>query len=178
MGGEEGAKDSQTSPNVGSPPRVRGRAAVEDDYRVGMRITPACAGKRQKHYQTGQPKGDHPRVCGEEYNNSNFPSSIEGSPPRVRGRANCLYGKRLSSGITPACAGKSPYHAAYKFGKEDHPRVCGEESMPRKLLLRVLGSPPRVRGRAGGNSGYMSCNRITPACAGKRGSHHGWTRPA
>ena len=32
----------------GSPPRVRGKVRVHDFYIAGMRITPACAGKRLK----------------------------------------------------------------------------------------------------------------------------------
>ena len=50
----------------GSPPRVRGTAAVAEAAGQLGRITPACAGN------SGPPPGsrprnrDHPRVCGEQ----------------------------------------------------------------------------------------------------------------
>ena len=49
---------------------------------------------------------------------------------------------------------------------QDHPRVCGEQSLSDSDWIRILGSPPRVRGTEGrqGVGGYGL--RITPACAG------------
>ena len=49
----------------------------------------------------------------------------------------------------------------------DHPRVCGEKSGNCRLLDRVNGSPPRVRGEEG--TPFLLCGRerITPACAGR-----------
>ena len=54
-----------------------------------------------------------------------------------------------------------------KFESKDHPRVCGENALPRALPSPAPGSPPRVRGKQliYCHSGYNS--RITPACAGK-----------
>ena len=44
--GEKGVEDVQDSPNLGSPPRVRGKAMVCFFGLVSSRITPAYAGKR------------------------------------------------------------------------------------------------------------------------------------
>ena len=50
----------------------------------------------------------------------------------------------------------------------DHPRMCGEKSLVMRWMSRSMGSPPRVRGKAG----YLAIKRmdegITPAYAGKR----------
>ena len=70
-------------------------------------------------------------------------------------------------GITPACAGKTEEHLFYKHLYRDHPRVCGENSMPVDQRLIFRGSPPRVRGKLISIPYQTKCVRITPACAGK-----------
>ena len=106
--GEELAKAQGEVLNKGSPPRVRGRVNHGFMTPFQDRITPACAGK------------SHALDCEELMD--------EGSPPRVRGRDTTTRPMPLYSRITPACAGKS--HTAHSSDphKEDHPRVCGEES--------------------------------------------------
>ena len=96
----------------------------------------------------------------------------QGSPPRVRGRAAGPRHRPSGVGITPACAGKSPWTASTSTAAWDHPRVCGEERLSGVPLSNTRGSPPRVRGR-----GYMGLwcqpeQRITPACAGKSRANH------
>ena len=54
---------------AGSPPRMRGKGYSKHWRRLEIRITPAYAGKRQLQtcaYQCGK---DHPRVCGEKFDN-------------------------------------------------------------------------------------------------------------
>ena len=51
---------------VGSPPRVRGKGLARKDRRLGIGITPACAGKRQSCCALRRAMRDHPRVCGEK----------------------------------------------------------------------------------------------------------------
>ena len=57
---------------VGSPPRMRGKA-----FQVG---------------NAGSIPGDHPRVCGEKSLQVVLPSGIGGSPPRMRGKARTRIG--------------------------------------------------------------------------------------
>ena len=45
--------------------------------------------------------------------------------------------------------------------------MCGENLCSRSLLLLLLGSPPRVRGKRIEIDGNNNVHRITPACAGK-----------
>ena len=71
----------------GSPPRMRGKAKCQlDNVRCG-RITPAYAGKSCVCYCVKVCLKDHPRVCGEKL--SLLPSNrfLQGSPPRMRGKA-------------------------------------------------------------------------------------------
>ena len=50
----------------GSPPRVRGKGYDVVGRLGGVRITPACAGKRSIWRPGSAGCGDHPRVCGEK----------------------------------------------------------------------------------------------------------------
>ena len=71
---------------LGSPPRVRGKGYDVVGRLGGVRITPACAGKRPKSRKNGPNTWDHPRVCGEKLVEAGRISQEEGSPPRVRGK--------------------------------------------------------------------------------------------
>ena len=89
------------------------------------------------------------------------------SPPRMRGKVWLHQKPGRVPGITPAYAGKSQRTAFPVAGGQDHPRVCGEKF--RFILLSLLssGSPPRVRGKAGGCRTAAASSGITPAYAGK-----------
>ena len=50
----------------------------------------------------------------------------------------------------------------------DHPRVCGEKAAILRAVCVPIGSPPRMRGKAGPNSAHNAASGITPAYAGKR----------
>ncbi len=93
---------------------------------------------------------------------------MKGSPPRVRGKV--LITARIISvlRITPACAGKSACARVRMMMKKDHPRVCGEKTSIYFHRFHHKGSPPRVRGKDCPQHVAGRCNRITPACAGKR----------
>ena len=92
---------------LGSPLRVRGKEGDELGLGQTIRITPACAGKRDRDTRTHWIKGDHPRVCGEKVRSVSGRAASLGSLPRMRGKEMGTIKKALSDGITPACAGKS-----------------------------------------------------------------------
>ena len=73
----------------------------------------------------------------------------------------------MATRITPACAGKTCILADDNLIREDHPRVCGENSSLQKMGAPQAGSPPRVRGKHVGLVKRATRSRITPACAGK-----------
>ena len=114
----------------------------------------------------GAPR-DHPRVCGENRTAILYFHNLKGSPPRVRGKPLINLLICYSSRITPACAGKTHLHAWISCSAGDHPRVCGENCGAVTVSRRILGSPPRVRGKRLGVGCLALIDRITPACAGK-----------
>ena len=91
-----------------------------------------------------------------------------GSPPRMRGKGQDHLHRRVADGITPAYAGKSPKSRPATGPERDHPRVCGEKSMMSRVLLFMVGSPPRMRGKVKRNKRFQLADGITPAYAGKR----------
>ena len=165
-----GEKIRVASPRItqrGSPPRVRGKVPrlCKDLERMG--ITPACAGKSAGVALRACAVGDHPRVCGEKVYHKPRGFSMQGSPPRMRGKADQLPGGFWDAGITPAYAGKSRPGRGAGTPYRDHPRVCGEKALrPTTTRLRP-GSPPRMRGKV--LAALMPTNAlgITPAYAGK-----------
>ncbi len=52
-----------------------------------------------------------------------------GSPPHVREKPNQLPHTSPSSGITPACAGKTSNENCLLTYNQDHPRMCGKNGL-------------------------------------------------
>ena len=151
----------------GSPPRMRGKVNGGIGRTEMFGITPAYAGKRTALQRQQSQSWDHPRVCGEKVTLVRLSASVQGSPPRMRGKdchaAGCLPGGR----ITPAYAGKR--RAAVCRGGErwDHPRVCGEKGSRIFQDPAGRGSPPRMRGKGDPGGVPQRGVGITPAYAGK-----------
>ena len=70
-------------------------------------------------------------------------------------------------GITPAYAGRTFHQLFFAYSRQDHPRLCGKDSVLNSELPPLLGSPPLMR--EGHSWGYVQfLNRgITPAYAGR-----------
>ena len=131
------------------------------------RITPAYAGKSQCNTISAKNKKDHPRLCGEKFSFTCFCFNIMGSPPPMRGKVYHKTKGVLSTGITPAYAGKSSADSSHTNRGRDHPRLCGEKLPVLVYPLHVQGSPPPMRGKVF-NFGFLTDHkRITPAYAGK-----------
>ena len=137
-----------TSGRRGSPPRMRGKAAVAVEARPTSRITPAYAGKSRRYSKCSGDHADHPRVCGEKCPHTRYAAAHRR--------------------ITPAYAGKSHRCCSRHFWWWDHPRVCGEKVIGRIRAVSRLGSPPRMRGKEDNTKPVTSGAGITPAYAGKR----------
>ena len=108
-----------------------------------------------------------PRTRGEKFNPFSPPLSEWGSPPHVRGKAGGHRSARRRTRITPAYAGKSSAAPRARRQSRDHPRVCGEKPFMVWLCVSMLGSPPRMRGKAATGRSWEQTYRITPAYAGK-----------
>ena len=131
----------------GSSPRVRGKQPRWRERTMKAGLIPACAGKTR----VGRPNMEclraHPRVCGENGCWRRAWRLVVGSSPRVRGKLydgiNALSKRRL----IPACAGKTNGPNRKPVQRAAHPRVCGENGMPKIRAICVVGSSPRVRGK-------------------------------
>ena len=130
-------------------------------------ITPADAGKTNRHKCRVHSSEDHPRGCGENVVcNLNRPC-ITGSPPRMRGKRSGMGLGLCITRITPADAGKTYLQAIIFCVTWDHPRGCGENSGAHGRTLSQAGSPPRMRGKQPILGINVHAVRITPADAGK-----------
>ena len=147
---------------------MRGKVCLTAVLPLDTGITPAYAGKSPVLRSRTVCRGDHPRVCGEKLAFSAISSRELGSPPRMRGKEGDQTAARHPPGITPAYAGKSMYRTTETLCCRDHPRVCGEKFLEGFLHCHCLGSPPRMRGKAGIPEKPVTGCRITPAYAGKR----------
>ena len=106
--GEKSPEPEFIADDIGSPPRMRGKAKNTIIWIPACRITPAHAGKSRLDDLAVLGFEDHPRACGEKSFQKTLPSPSLGSPPRMRGKAFPLIGGRRYYRITPAHAGKSP----------------------------------------------------------------------
>ena len=150
---------------------MRGKVEWVSKNMDDLGITPAYAGKSQVFPVLMSIIQDHPRLCGEK---SFMPSSCfcaSGSPPPMRGKGSCDALMTSCARITPAYAGKSPTWNVGCLSQQDHPRLCGEKSRYRVTLWITAGSPPPMRGKDDLRHGRFQRQGITPAYAGKSGSH-------
>ena len=105
-------------------------------------------------------------MCGEHAGDTVVIQIGRGSSPRVRGARPQQHVVNRAVGIIPACAGSTSYGASCIGTPGDHPRVCGEHSLPRSPPSQSSGSSPRVRGARLWRMASQSSNGIIPACAG------------
>ena len=128
VGGEKPLCKAGCGPQKGSPPRGRGKAQRLLSHSDPLGITPAWAGKRASWSLMPSSERDHPRVGGEKSSGSSDTISVEGSPPRGRGKDRVVQKRLRAVGITPAWAGKSPDRLPPFEFTGDHPRVGGEKT--------------------------------------------------
>ena len=91
----------------GSPPPMRGKGGDASKSAAVCGITPAYAGKRFLLGNCRRIPQDHPRLCGEKKPHSVGVVANRGSPPPMRGKVVDGDEITISTGITPAYAGKS-----------------------------------------------------------------------
>ena len=99
-----------------------------------------------------------------------------GSSPRMRGKQERWARARLSLGLIPAHAGKTPCSATSRFGDRAHPRACGENGLIRGESCGGAGSSPRMRGKHHSAQLPQVAVGLIPAHAGKtRFPYPGWS---
>ena len=77
------------------------------------------------------------------------------------------YADAIFDRITPACAGRTLRCKILPVRLQDHPRVCGKNSVTRTMEKAKRGSPPRVREEPVRIVDFTRGEGITPACAGR-----------
>ena len=77
------------------------------------------------------------------------------------------YGADRLVWLIPACAGKTAAPSLLYSLSGAHPRVCGENFIPRPRAAPFGGSSPRVRGKPLSEKVDGVSERLIPACAGK-----------
>ena len=114
----------------GSSPRMRGARLERTDTMKEIGIIPAYAGSTASCSACGKAPRDHPRVCGEHLLTPKRLHRTVGSSPRMRGARQGQGAVRLARGIIPAYAGSTARARIRPHQARDHPRVCGEHSIP------------------------------------------------
>ena len=121
--------------------------ALTQNLARGLLVSPAYAGKSFTRQGSLTLDPDHPRVCGEKVVYSVCKEIAPGSPPRVRGKGHLTLAVSHMHRINPAYAGKRSRCSWGCTHSGDPPRVCGEKSCSRSIIMRRKGSPPRTRGK-------------------------------
>jgi hypothetical protein len=170
----------------GSPPRGRGRRPIRNAEAPRAGLTPAQAGTTPSATVPPPPAwadpraggGDgfdwvtsnyvpgSPRAGGDDWPGGRVGPTPRGSPPRRRGRLTGDDVPPRTRGLTPAQAGTTHRRPARRGGPQAHPRAGGDDPGPGTGLGDTEGSPPRRRGRQGGDELITPLNGLTPAQAG------------
>ena len=146
---------------------MRGKVGRLENTDRRKRITPAYAGKSSHTRRCPSIDWDHPRLCGEKQASASSARNRSGSPPPMRGKAKDLTNAVAYPRITPAYAGKRFSIGWTSLLQRDHPRLCGEKGMRKKLHICFMGSPPPMREKGFATSLSIFAYGITPAYAGK-----------
>src|SRR4051794_1370419 len=178
---------SYPASRVGSPPLARGGPRVVEHAGVGLRLTPARAGRtaatwarrsaapahprsrgedRTKYVVSAGPSGS-PRSRGEDEDRLKSPSSADGSPPLARGGRPRHHRRSHAGRLTPARAGRTPGGRRSSGTSPAHPRSRGEDRGSDLRPGAPAGSPPLARGGPGKPIPGVTTLRLTPARAGR-----------
>ena len=152
-----------------TPPLTRGR---RDESRVDDRVpgnTPAYAGKTSGGVTSGYRFQKHPRLRGEDEHFDTPRAPLQETPPLTRGRRQGGESLREALGNTPAYAGKTGRGVTLPLQAGKHPRLRGEDSVPRRVSEAGPETPPLTRGRLPCNGYRLGHHGNTPAYAGKTG---------
>ena len=146
MCGEHAMLIRSRASKSGSSPHVRGALTVGHATGREHGIIPACAGSTKCVMAIFVSERDHPRMCGEHLRADFGELAVEGSSPHVRGARGFHEIIDHDAGIIPACAGSTSTPSAVPPHRRDHPRMCGEHPVQKRMALANGGSSPHVRG--------------------------------
>ena len=151
----------------GTSPRMRGKHCFDLCSKVSRRNIPAYAGKTGPARLCLPLPPEHPRVCGENCLAGVAFQIKGGTSPRMRGKLTLSLDPEIAFRNIPAYAGKTERHTGKQPLTKEHPRVCGENVMVRKIRVCVKGTSPRMRGKLYQMVLVYRLRRNIPAYAGK-----------
>ena len=151
---------------TGSSPRMRGTPRRPHRRFAHDGIIPAHAGNTCGGLRCTMSTRDHPRACGEHFNQLYLSAQKKGSSPRMRGTPYVAHEGACCRGIIPAHAGNTDALDRDLRVNGDHPRACGEHSYPTGSAVFIEGSSPRMRGTQVGVIITVGFTGIIPAHAG------------
>ena len=91
----------------GTSPRMRGKQNPLDEWILTQRNIPAYAGKTIGGGRVTSPRGEHPRVCGENVDVDMVILDLRGTSPRMRGKLSLTQHPKGWIRNIPAYAGKT-----------------------------------------------------------------------
>ena len=154
-------------PTMGSSPHVRGALVFVSLPVAGVGDHPRMCGEHQLCERPHvQQLGIIPACAGSTSRMASPAVYSVGSSPHVRGALNAARAEIQARGIIPACAGSTRRRRTARRPSWDHPRMCGEHTMPLRCPAFKVGSSPHVRGAHGHEVRVVSDMGIIPACAG------------
>ena len=109
----------------------------------------------------------HPRSCGADGLVVVGAGADGGSSPLVRGGRWLWVAERVSGRLIPARAGRTVALGCRAGVRAAHPRSCGADSAMSRMVSRMPGSSPLVRGGLGDVADGVSHARLIPARAGR-----------
>ena len=133
---------------AGPSPRVRGeRPRFPSAYPAPAGHPRVCGENRTDPPDWLCPWPGHPRVCGENSGDRFITDYLSRAIPACAGRTRCA---RLACvvlvGPSPRVRGERPKTCVGCRSRPGHPRVCGENGVPRTADPGDPGPSPRVRG--------------------------------
>ena len=164
--GEHSVQSGLGDAKQGSSPRMRGTPRRPHRRFAHDGIIPAHAGNTCGGLRCTMSTRDHPRACGEHFNQLYLSAQKKGSSPRMRGTPYVAHEGACCRGIIPAHAGNTFTNLRLRKGTWDHPRACGEHRRARPRFAGQRGSSPRMRGTLISNWVGGFHRGIIPAHAG------------
>ena len=158
---------TDTVPENGSSPRMRGKRLRIIQDREHIRIIPAHAGQTTPTTKGSRAPTDHPRACGANSGQVGDGHLLQGSSPRMRGKLGDEPIDDAADRIIPAHAGQTWSMAVLSCSRTDHPRACGANDDWLENDRPLTGSSPRMRGKRLAEGTYLPKARIIPAHAGQ-----------
>ncbi len=166
VGGEQSDMARVAEAERGSSPRGRGTGSEVLRPRQPDRVIPAWAGNSEHAQQRAGRGAGHPRVGGEQRQQSGTCCARGGSSPRGRGTVGRLGCPLACARVIPAWAGNRANGPWNDCASAGHPRVGGEQMIEPVIACKSPGSSPRGRGTARCPRGISPTRRVIPAWAG------------